>query len=139
MSLLNAKLSAAGVISESNIIKYILEEDVANKKDMFLGEKYYNAEQDSIHKQYNEVTVSETEETDGYEKEVMRTFKNPNRSNHHNVNCFHRLLVDQKVSYIAGHEPTISVYGSETDKTLKTYTDMVSEAADENFNEVLQD
>ena len=44
MSLLNAKLSAAGIISESNIIKYILEEDVANKKDMFLGEKYYNAE-----------------------------------------------------------------------------------------------
>ena len=50
MSLLNAKLSAAGVISESNIIKYILEEDVSNKKDMFLGERYYNAEQDSIHK-----------------------------------------------------------------------------------------
>ncbi len=139
MSLLNAKLSAAGVISESNIIKYILEEDVSNKKDMFLGEKYYNAEQDSIHKQYNEVTVSETEETDGYEKEVMRTFKNPNRSNHHNVNCFHRLLVDQKVSYIAGREPTISVSGSETNKTLKPYADMVSEAADENFNEVLQD
>ena len=111
ISLLNAKLSAAGTINESDIIKYILDEDIngLQKKAMYEGERYYNADHDSLKKDYRVTEVSETEETDGYEKETLRQFKNPNRSNHHNVHPFHKLLIDQKVSYMVVREATVSI------------------------------
>ena len=141
ISLLNAKLSAAGTINESDIIKYILDEDIngLQKKAMYEGERYYNADHDSLKKDYRVTEVSETEETDGYEKESLREFKNPNRSNHHNVHPFHKLLIDQKVSYMVGREPTVSVKGSENDESLTEYAKLVSQKADEIFDETIQD
>lgn len=104
MDFLNAKITAEGRMNESDIIRYILEEDSQSpqKIAMIKGENYYNAKHDSILKDYTKTEVSETEIVDGEEKEVRKIFKNPNRSNHHNVDPFHKLLVDQKVSYIVG-------------------------------------
>lgn len=141
MDLINAKISAMGTLNESDIIKYILNEDINSKAKtaMYEGDRYYNAEHDSLNKNYNEAEISETEEIDGYEKEQLKSFKNPNRSNHHNVHAFHKLLVDQKVSYMVGREPTISVLGAEADDELKDFENMISAAADEGFDETIQD
>lgn len=141
MDFLNAKITAEGRMNESDIIRYILEEDSQSpqKIAMIKGENYYNAKHDSILKDYNKTEVSETEFIDGEEREVRKIFKNPNRSNHHNVDPFHKLLVDQKVSYIVGKEPTITVKGSENDKTLKEYENIITDFADEKFNETIQD
>lgn len=128
-------------MNESDIIKYILEEDINSKAKaaMFEGERYYNCDHDSLKKDYRKEDISETEEIDGCEKENLKSFSNPNRSNHHNVHPFHKVLVDQKVSFMVGREPTISVKGSENSEELKQYADMVSETADESFDELIQD
>ena len=142
MDLINAKISAMGAISEGKVIDYIVQEDIASaaKNAMYEGVRYYNSDHDSLRKSYNVSDISETEEgEDGYEKETVRRFENPNRSNHHNVHAFHKVLVDQKVSYLVGREPTISVMGAESDENLKAYEDMVCSAADEAFDEMLQD
>ena len=140
MELINAKISAAGVINESEIIKYILNEDInsLSKREMQKGRQYYNSQHDVLEKNFNERYIEETETTDGYEKEKRRVFKNPNRSNHHDVHSFHKLLVDQKVSYMVGKEPTISVKGAEDDSTSEEYEAFVADIADENFDEMLQ-
>ena len=141
MDFLNAKISAIGKLNESDIVKYILQEDIGSpqKIAMYQGERYYNAEHDSLQKEYNKAEILESDTIDGYEKEVKRTFKNPNRSNHHNVDAFHKLLVDQKVSFLVGKEPTISVAGAEKNQELKKYETVITDKADEEFNELLQD
>lgn len=141
LEFINSRVSSMGATRESDIIKYILNDDILSpqKKAMEKGENYYNAQHDSLLKEYNSAEISETETEDGYEKEIKRKFVNPNRSNHHNVNPFHKLLVDQKVSYIVGKEPTITVEGAEEDKELKKYEDLLTGIADEDFNTVLQD
>ena len=115
--LINARISAAGAQNESDIIRYILEDDLNSpqKKNMADGERYYAAEQDVLQRNFNQGMVEETAEEESGEESVRKPFSNPNRSNHHNVNPFHQLLVDQKVAYIAGREPTISVAGAEED------------------------
>ncbi|MCI1999567.1 MAG: phage portal protein [Clostridia bacterium] len=140
--IINAKLSLAGQMNESDIIKYILTEDSISlqKKHMSEGERYYVGEHDTLQKDYRTSRISETQaDADGSETETVKTFSNPNRSNHHNVNAFHRILVDQKTSFIVGREPTLSVEGAEENKELKTYEDLIAKFADENFNETLQD
>ena len=138
--LINARISAAGLRNESDIIRYILEDDLTSpqKKNMADGERYYAAEHDVLQKNFNQGVVEETAEEENGEESVRKPFSNPNRSNHHNVNPFHQLLVDQKVAYIAGREPTISVAGAEEDAGLKEYQEIVSRVSDENFNEMLQ-
>ncbi len=141
MDFINAKISAVGKMNTSHIIAYILEEDIKSPKKLAMekGEKYYNAEHDSLFKDYNVTTLDETEEIGGKEINTRHKFKNPNRSNHHNIDPFHKLLVDQKVSYMVGKEPTITVKGSDKDSTLKEYENVVTDFADERFNEVIQD
>lgn len=139
--IINARISAAGKMSESDMIRYILEEDSTSiqKGNMSAGARYYVAEHDTLNRQYNSAIIEETDETDGTEKTVRRQFKNPNRSNHHTVNTFHRVLVDQKVAYMVGREPTISVAGSDRSKERKQYEQMLSETAGEEFNESIQE
>ena len=139
--IINAKLSLAGSMSESELIKYILNEDAlsAKKKRMFEGARYYATEHDSLNKAYDESVIEEVEEVDGEENTRRRKLKNPNRSNHHNINTFHTNLVDQKTAYIAGKEPTFTVKGAADGGELKTYEDFVTETADEEFNVMLQD
>ena len=145
MELIIAKISAAGVIYESEIIKYILNEDInsLSKREMEKGRQYYNSQHDVLEKNFNERYIEETETettetTDGYEKEKRKVFKNPNRSNHHDVHSFHKLLVDQKVSYVVGREPTISVKGADDDSINEEYEAFAADIADENFDEMLQ-
>lgn len=138
---MNARISVAGRMNESDVIQYILNDDRESlqKKNMNAGARYYVGEHDSLQKQYNAATLEETKEDEnGQERPVKRQFVNPNRSNHHTVNAFHKLLVDQKTGYLVGREPSVSISGSESSRELKSYEDMITNTADEEFNELVQ-
>ena len=137
--IINMKITAEAGLNNSAIIRDLINDDVSSqaKKVMEKGEKYYVGEHDIYEKDFQKTYISETSEADG--TETIEVFKNRNRSNHHNVNSFHTILVDQKAAYLVGREPTISVDGAEKNAELKAYEDIVTNLADERFNEVLSD
>lgn len=138
---LNAKLTADAKLNESEILKTIINEDGIDekKRKMIEGERYYAYEHDILEKDFRNKKISETV-TDalGNEVEQIRTFSNPNRSNSHTVNGFHRVLVDQKTAYILGKPPVITVKETVGDEKKRRFQKLVDEAVDENFCEVLQ-
>lgn len=135
--LLNEKAFADGII-ESKDLKTLIENDnySPQKRKMLEGERYYIGEHDILRKDF---TCSKIAEPDEKGQEEITEFKNPNRSNHHNINAFHGVLVNQKVSYLAGKEPTISVKDAENNPELKAYESILADFADDTFNEVMQD
>lgn len=137
--LINAKLMAEGICNESDILKYIIHDDIESeqKKNMQKGERYYNGEHDILQKDFRISKLLETDEET--EKEICKPFQNVNRSNHKNSNAFLKILVDQKVAYLVSREPTIKVAGAEENTQKKAYEKMLCEFADDSFNEVLQD
>lgn len=139
--IINAKLTAGAKLNESDIIRYIIQDDTASrqKQKMQEGERYYVGEHDIHKKDFTKAYLSESEEIDGRERDLLKEFRNPNRSSHHNVNAFHKILVDQKTAYLVGREPTISVKGAEKNRELKEYETMLADFAGEAFNETLQD
>ena len=52
--IINAKLTAEGALNESDILKYIINHDInsTQKKNMQLGERYYNGEHDVLQKDF---------------------------------------------------------------------------------------
>ncbi len=137
--LINAKLMAEGICNESDILKYIIHDDIESeqKKNMQKGERYYNGEHDILQKDFRISKLLETDEET--EKEICKPFQNVNRSNHKNSNAFLKILVDQKAAYLVSREPTIKVAGAEENTQKKAYEKMLCEFADDSFNEVLQD
>lgn len=135
--LINAKLTADGSINESDILKYIIKEDqnCEKKKKMIDGERYYAYEHDILKKDFRQSNISEN--IDGEEK--ITKFTNPNRSNHHNVNCFHRILVDQKVSYLIGRKPVIKINYKQGMEKDEDFERAVEDFTGEEFNEALQE
>ena len=137
--LINAKLLAEGALNESDILKYIINDDIDSqqKKNMQKGERYYNGEHDVLQKDFRTSKILEKEKET--KKEYCKTFQNVNRSNHKNINAFLKILVDQKTAYLVSKEPTIKVSGAEENTEQKAYEKMLCEFANDNFNEVLQD
>jgi len=133
--MINAKLTAEKNISESDILKYIISEDenCDKKRKMSEGERYYAYDNDVYRRDFRQSRISEGESED----ESITSFINPNRSNHHNANAFHRILVDQKVGYIIGRKPVIKVNfkGKKDDE----FVNAVDSFTGEEFNEVLQE
>lgn len=136
--LINMKITSESKLNDSDIIKTLIQDDILSisKLEMKTGEMYYNGEQDILKHNFNQTIVSSTDED---ENEKLESFRNPNGSNHHNINPFHKILVDQKVSYIAAKEPSISVRGASDDTSLKEYEKYLSVFCNEKFNEMLQD
>lgn len=135
---INMKLAAEGELNRSDIVRGLIQNDVLSpqKVKMKEGEQYYIGEHDVLQKNFRQGIVSETT---GEGQEEFCSFKNPNRSNHHNVNPFHRVLVEQKISYIAGREPSVSVDGATENPMLEQYEKHLSRICDEEFNDQLQD
>lgn len=140
--IINAKIKDNRKLSDIEMLKDIINDDLLSieKIKALKGDAYYKCKHDIKHKDFRVSNVVENEiDFDGIEKEVINEFSNPNRSNHHNVNPFHKILVDQKTSYIFGREPTITINGAEKDSNLKNYENMITDFTDEQFNEVFQD
>ncbi|MBR2593568.1 MAG: phage portal protein [Firmicutes bacterium] len=130
------RLKAEKNLSDSEILKNIIEEDMISpeKKKMEEGERYYSYDHDVLRKDFNVSKISESSESG----ERVRDFANPNRSNHHNVNAFHRLLVDQKVSYILGKRPTISLDAAEGSGDLRKFEKFLSDFNSNELSDTLQ-
>ena len=141
MDLIQMRLSAGRVLAESDIIGQLIGEDAASvqKQRMLEGKRYYEGEHDVLRHDFTSSVVSETEDGEYEAGDKMTSFRNPNRSNHHCVHPFHRVLVDQKVSYLLGKEPTVSVPGADTDTQLGRYEAFLNEVCDERFNDAFFD
>lgn len=139
--LINLRITAGRMLADSELLRELIREDAESirKKRMQEGKRYYAAEQDILRHNFTAGVVSEEEGDAEQTEERLRSFRNPNRSNHHCVHAFHRVLVDQKVSYLLGKEPTVSVLGADTDARLQAYEAFLNQACDECFNDVLFD
>ncbi len=137
---LNAKVTAEAKLNESEILKTIINEDGNDEKKekMREGERYYAYEHDILKKDFRKKRISETVGDGENESEEMKLFYNPNRSNAKTVNGFHRVLVDQKVSYLLGKAPVITVKQGYDDRKRGDFQRFVDEKVDEEFCEVLQ-
>ena len=71
--LINLKLTAEKAIGESDMIKNLIQDDIASvqKKLIQQGEKYYVGEHDIYNVKFNECTISETDEQ---ENEQLKSF-----------------------------------------------------------------
>lgn len=141
--LISLRLRMEQGAQESAVLRDFIQQDAVSeqKRRMLEGERYYCAEHDILQKDFRQDFISETEldAVSGDEKEVIRQFKNPNRSNYHIVNAFHRMLVDQKVYYLVSREPTVRVNGAQGDPELQAYEKVLSEFTDEDFNALIQE
>lgn len=140
--LINLKIKKGRKLSDSEILKNIINSDLLSleKKKADEGERYYKCDHDIKRKDFRKSFIVENKsDLEDKEEDSIKEFVNPNRSNHHNVNTFHKILVEQKVAYIFGKEPTITIKGSEKNKDLKTYEDLLTDFTDEQFSEVFQD
>lgn len=139
--LINLKITAGRMLADSEILRQLIREDAESiqKKRMQEGKRYYAAEQDILQHNFAAGMVAETEEDSDAAEEKIRPFRNPNRSNHHCVHTFHRVLVDQKVSYLLGKEPAVSVLGADTDARLQEYEAFLNQVCDERFNDAFFD
>lgn len=140
--LINLRLTIGSKLNDSEIVEALLKDDILSPQKQLMkeGEKYYVCEHDVLQKDFRKTIISEGEnEYEDTTRGRRVPFVNPNRSNHHNVNPFHKILVDQKASYLIGREPTISVIGAEKNSAKKAYEGLLSEFADEGFNELLSD
>lgn len=137
--MINAKLIAEGALNESDILKYIINHDInsTQKKNMQLGERYYNGEHDVLQKDFTSSRILENDEITG--EQHYKLFRNINRSNHKNINAFLKILVDQKTAYLVSKEPTIRVAGAEDNAEKKAYERVLCDFSDDTFNEILQD
>ena len=137
--LITAKLTAEGILNESDIIKYIVENDINSerKRKMLEGERYYEGKHDVLQRDFTSSKLLETDEETGEEKSML--FRNVNRSNHKNINAFLKIKKKKKTAYLVSKEPTIRVIGAEQNSSQKAYEKMLSDFANDTFNEVLQD
>jgi SPP1 family phage portal protein len=139
LDLLKQKLSIEGKLNISEIIKNILNDAAIEERRIYMnvGERYYENGHDILYHDFRCSTIYDTvEDPDnfGQTKDVINTVTNNNNSNMHNVHNFHQLQVDQKVSYIAGKAPTISV---ENDKEFESL--LTKRTTDEEFPDLIYD
>lgn len=137
---INARLAIEGKLNQSEIIKQIINDFSVDAKTKFMeiGQRYYEGQHDILKKDFRQTVVYDKvpaeQSEDGKEHEVAHTVVNSNNSNMHNIHPFHRLLVDQKVGYIVGKPPTISVDGEKDFETALTEI-----TTDEDFADMLAD
>ena len=140
LDLIKARLTIEGKLNQSEIIKLILRDWSIDEKQRFMavGERYYNGRHDILNHDFRQSQVYDKvaaeDSPDGKEHETAQTVTNSNHSNLHNIHPFFRLLVDQKVGYVVGKPPTVSV---EDDKTFETA--ITNLTTDEEFPDMLND
>lgn len=140
MDRINARIAIEGKQNQSDIIKLILQGFSVDVKVRFMevGQRYYEGEHDILQHNFQRSYVYDTtpadQSSDGKEHDTLTQVINKNNSNMHNVHPFHRLLVDQKVGYVVGKPPTISVDG---DKQFEAA--ITERTSDEDFPDMLAD
>ena len=111
MELLKKRIAIEGKLNISDIIKSILKDagDDVKRQYMSIGQDYYENRHDILKEDFTKKWIYDEDEK-GNEHKVLVT--NENKSNYKTLHNFHRLLVDQKASFIAGKTPSVTVKGS---------------------------
>lgn len=122
--LANLKIQANAAISTADIIKLLIEsdKDTPDYKKAVEGEDYYKRNQKIKSEDFTTTTVLESDPTDP-DKTIENVFHNPNRSNQRIQHRFLFNHVEQKVSYIAGREPSITVDGAKAHESGESGND----------------
>lgn len=106
---------------DSEIIKQFLKDDTISplKRQMRIGQKYFEGKHDICFKKLNEYIIKGevTDETTGNKKEIEKVIEIPNKSLVKVAHRYHWKLVKQKQNYVAGKPITIS-YEPIIDKEL---------------------
>lgn len=137
LDLIKARLAIEGKLNQSEIIKLILQDWSIDEKQRFMdvGERYYAGRHDILNHDFRQsIVYDKGTDENGEECEKSQTITNSNNSNIHNIHPFFRLLVDQKVGYVVGKPPTVSV---EDDKAFETAITQIT--TDEDFPDMLDD
>lgn len=97
---------------DSELIKQFLQDDIVSplKRQMRIGQRYYEGKHDICFKKLNEYTIigKEKDEITGKEKEVKKTIEIPNKSLVKVAHRYHWKLVKQKQNYVVGKPITIA-------------------------------
>lgn len=106
---------------DSELIKQFIKDDISSplKKQMRIGQRYYEGKHDICFKKLNEYTIKGTvrnEET-GKDEEIEKVIEIPNKSLVKVAHRYHWKLVKQKQNYVAGKPITIT-YEPITDNEL---------------------
>lgn len=140
LDLIKARLTIEGKLNQSEIIKLILRDWSMDAKARFMevGERYYAGRHDILNHDFRQSQVydkvSAEDSDDGKEHEIAQTVTNSNNSNMHNIHPFFQELVDQKIGYVIGKPPTVSV---ENDKAFEAALTEIT--TDEEFPDMLFD
>ena len=114
----------------SEIIKQFIKDDSVSplKKQMRIGQRYFEGKHDICFKKLNEYTIKGkvTNETTGEEEEIEKVIEVPNKSLVKVAHRYHWKLVKQKQNYVTGKPITI------------TYEPVSSEGLDEKQKEQLE-
>ena len=99
---------------DSEIIKQFITDDIASplKRQMRIGQKYFEGKHDICFKKLNEYKImgKEKDEITGKQKEIEKIIEIPNKSLVKVAHRYHWKLVKQKQNYVVGKPITIS-YG----------------------------
>ena len=132
MELLKKRIAIEGKLNISDIIKSILKDagDDVKRQYMSIGQDYYENRHDILKEDFTKKWIYDEDEK-GNEQKVLVT--NENKSNYKTLHNFHRLLIDQKASFIAGKTPSVTVKGSSDNSELKEFEDKITKYVDERF------
>jgi SPP1 family phage portal protein len=136
---IKARLTIEGKLNQSEIIKLIIEDFSVDAKTRFMevGARYYQGHHDILRHNFQQAEVYDTIDdpnNPGQKKDVVTTVINKNNSNMHNIHPFHQELVNQKIGYVVGKPPTISV---ENDDAFEAAITEIT--TDEAFPDALSD
>lgn len=97
---------------DSELIKQFIQDDIVSplKRQMRIGQRYFEGKHDICFKKLNEYTIigKEKDQTTGKEKEIKKTIEIPNKSLVKVAHRYHWKLVKQKQNYVVGKPITIS-------------------------------
>lgn len=104
---------------DSEMIKQLLKDDAISpvKRQMEIGERYFEGKHDICYKKLNEYTIKDVKKENGITKYTEKTIEIPNRSLVKVPHRYHWKLVKQKRDYVAGKPITIT-YEPIVDKEL---------------------
>ena len=114
--LANMRISANAPMTREEILKQLIEDDKKSAEYLAAldAERYYKRDQDiKAHDFRKSIIIDRVINDEGVEVDKEVELFNPNRSNHRQQHRFLFNHVEQKVSYISGREPSITVDGAE--------------------------
>ncbi len=141
MELLRQQLAYNNRLSDSEIIKSLINEAKTTNRRITTAVNYYNGKHDILNHDFTKSFVYEDiADRFGNPVEICREIQNKNNSNYHNVHNYFAMLINQKTAFILGKDLTVSVEGSAEKAELKEHESKVTAyTSDEEFCDVIID